>query len=180
LLELPRRPVPKRGEPIQLQGVPCGLLLPCGFRVLQELPGGLLLSLRVLVLQELRGGDVLSGDQIELHELPGRAIPKFRLSVRLQSVRRWDLLPGGIQSADGMPSRVLLSRWFGLLHELCHGCLLGRERWWLHVMRRRQVSGLDRHHQLQRLPRGLLLPSWKQGHHHLPRWVLLPGRIVRS
>ena len=50
-------------------------------------------------------------------------------SVFSTQVRRWDLLPGGIQSDDGMPCRVLLPRWFGLLHELCHGFLLGRGRW---------------------------------------------------
>jgi len=76
-------------------------------------------------------------------------------------VRRWDLLPGGIQSDDGMPSRVLLPRWFVRSLELCHGFLLGRRLQWLHVMRSRDLPGLDRHHELQRYePRCLELTSY--------------------
>jgi len=87
LHQLPRWPVPERGQPNQLQGLPGGLLLPCGSSNLLQLPGRLLLRSIGVDLHELPNGEVFRNQGLCLLELPRRPVPRRSEPNQLQGVR---------------------------------------------------------------------------------------------
>jgi hypothetical protein len=195
MLELSRRPVPECEHPVQLQGVPLGLLLPHRLLVLQHVPGWLVVPGGLRELHSVLGGQVPAvNSSAVVQQLPCRLLLRRHWEHGLHVMRHWQVhicdkrrvvhelldwpVPGGhwVHWMHRVPGWLLLRNHWPL-------CLHGPVRVWnlhvlwsvgVHQLRWRPISSDCWRGHVHRVPgRFLLRNYWALGQHCVCCWQVL-------